>query len=66
MFFVLNTEEGTAEEKLLYKSHAEFEVNIVELVLHVISTVAILIAMYQMRDLKYDRKMGGKLIFIIN
>lgn len=59
MFFVLANEPGSIEEILEMKSMAEFEVNIVELVLYVVTTVTVIIAMYQMRDLKYDRKIGG-------
>lgn len=59
MFFVLANEPGSVEEILEMKSMAEFEVNVVELVLYVVTTVTVIIAMYQMRDLKYDRKIGG-------
>lgn len=59
MFFVLANEPGSEEEILQMKSMAEFEVNIVELVLYVVTTVTVIVAMYQMRDLKYDRKIGG-------
>lgn len=60
MFFVLANEPGSFEEKMEMKSMAEFEVNVVELVLYVITTVCVLTAMIQMRDLKYDRKIGRK------
>ncbi|KAK4887195.1 hypothetical protein RN001_003466 [Aquatica leii] len=61
MFFVLNNEKATSEEaKRLYKINAEFEVNIVELILYIITTFAVLLAMYQMRCLKYDRKTEGE------
>lgn len=62
MFFVLANEPGgTVEDKLMLKSMAEFEVNIVELVLYIITTIAVIVAMMQMRSLKYDRrKVGGK------
>lgn len=59
MFFVLANEPGSLEEKLELKSMAEFEVNVVELVLYVITTVSVITAMIQMRDLKYDRKVGS-------
>lgn len=58
MFFVLINEPGPQEDKYKYKRLAEFEVNIVELVLYIVSTLCILVAMIQMRDLKYDRKIG--------
>lgn len=63
MFFVLTNEDQTPEDKKLYRSMAEFEVNIVELVLYVITTICVIVAMVQMRDLKYDRKLGGLLNF---
>lgn len=37
---------------------AILEVNICELVLYTVSLVGVLVAMYQMRDLKYYRKKG--------
>lgn len=61
MFFVLANEPGSVQEKLEMRSMAEFEVNVVELVLYLITTVSVLAAMYQMRVLKYERKLGGKL-----
>ncbi|KAJ8984444.1 hypothetical protein NQ317_012508, partial [Molorchus minor] len=53
MFFVLaNSSQNTeARHKM-----AEFEVNLVELLLYIITTLAVLFAMLQMRKLKYDRK----------
>jgi hypothetical protein len=39
---------------------AEFEVNIVELALYILTTVVVVVAMVQMRSLKYDRKVGGE------
>lgn len=60
MFFVLANEPGTKENTLEMRSMAEFEVNVVELVLYLITTVSVILAMYQMRDLKYDRKIGGR------
>ncbi|KAF5302004.1 hypothetical protein FQR65_LT08669 [Abscondita terminalis] len=61
MFFVLNNEKATSEEaKRMYKINAEFEVNVVELILYIITTFAVLLAMYQMRCLKYDRKTEGE------
>lgn len=62
MFFVLNNEGKTSEEQNSYRKHADFEVNVVELILYVISTFSILITMYKMKDLKYDRKIGSKII----
>lgn len=60
MFFVLANEPGSLEEKMEMRSMAEFEVNVVELVLYIITTVSVITAMIQMRDLKYDRKIGSK------
>lgn len=60
MFFVLANEPGSHEEKLQLRSMAEFEVNVVELVLYIITTVSVITAMIQMRDLKYDRKIGSE------
>lgn len=60
MFFVLANESGSLEEKIKLRSMAEFEVNVVELVLYIITTVSVITAMIQMRDLKYDRKIGSE------
>ncbi|RZB54426.1 otopetrin-2-like [Asbolus verrucosus] len=61
MFFVLaNEPSGSEEDKLALKSMAEFEVNIVELTLYVLTTVVVIVAMIQMRSLKYDRKVGAE------
>lgn len=55
MFFVLaNQEKDDSKMKM-----AELEVTIVELILYIITILAVLIAMLQMRALKYDRKVGG-------
>ncbi|EFA01890.1 proton channel OtopLc [Tribolium castaneum] len=56
MFFVLANEPSGSEEDNL--SMAEFEVNIVELVLYILTTIVVIVAMVQMRSLKYDRKIG--------
>ncbi|CAH1174254.1 unnamed protein product [Phaedon cochleariae] len=50
MFFVL-TNNNTKSEQI-----AIFEVNIVELILYVVTTSAVLIAILKLRNLKYDRK----------
>ena len=61
MFFVLaNEPSGSEEDNLALRSMAEFEVNIVELALYILTTVVVIVAMVQMRSLKYDRKVGGK------
>ncbi|KAG5875105.1 hypothetical protein JTB14_020238 [Gonioctena quinquepunctata] len=52
MFFVL-TSAGKKSE-----SEAIIEVNIVELILYIITTLAVIVAMLKMRNLKYDRKSG--------
>lgn len=62
MFFVLANEPSGSEEDNL--SMAEFEVNIVELALYILTTIIVIVAMVQMRSLKYDRKIGGKIIII--
>ncbi|CAH0560883.1 unnamed protein product [Brassicogethes aeneus] len=54
MFFVLAKEGGTSEIKKV----AEFEVSIVELILYIITTIVVVVAMFQMRALKYDKKIG--------
>ncbi|XP_049825971.1 proton channel OtopLc-like isoform X2 [Aethina tumida] len=56
MFFVLaNQEKDDSKMKM-----AELEVTIVELILYIITILAVLIAMLQMRALKYDRKVGAE------
>lgn len=57
MFFVL-TNRTRGNNRI-----ALFEVAIVELILYVITTMAIVIAMIKMRNLKYDRKSGESNIF---
>lgn len=42
-----------------YKISARFEVNVLELVLYVLTTIVVIVAMLQMRCLKYDRKVKG-------
>lgn len=55
MFFVLTNATNND-----IKNHrmAEFEVNMVELALYIITTLAVVVAMMQLRKLKYDRKIG--------
>lgn len=60
MFFVLANEPGTDHDKLEMRTMAEFEVHVFELVLYLVTTITVISAMFQMRDLKYDRKIGGK------
>lgn len=60
MFFVLNNESQTSTEKMAYKYLAEFEVNVVELFLYIITTLSVVTAMVQMRAMKYKRKLGGR------
>lgn len=59
IFFVLADE--TDGHDGANKNVAEFEVNVVELVLYILTTVVVVIAMWQMRDLKYDRKVKGEI-----
>lgn len=42
-----------------YKNAARFEVNVLELTLYVLTTIVVVVAMLQMRCLKYDRKVKG-------
>jgi hypothetical protein len=49
MYFVLNGEA-------VYKEKAILEVSFTELILYSLTTIAVLIAMYQMRDLKFFKK----------
>jgi NADH:ubiquinone oxidoreductase subunit 5 (subunit L)/multisubunit Na+/H+ antiporter MnhA subunit len=61
MFFVLEGEPSeSADGNLSLRRMAEFEVNIVELALYILTTVVVVVAMVQMRSLKYDRKVGGE------
>lgn len=55
MYFVLSNEA-------LYKSQAILEVSFTETILYILTTIAVLLAMYQMRDLKFYKK-GCKLRF---
>lgn len=48
MFFVLQEEKH-------YKSTAVVEVTYCEVLLYIVTTVAVLAAMYKMRDLKYSK-----------
>lgn len=60
MFFVLTNKSSTNIDEVNYKKAAEFEVNVVELVLYIITIVSIIVAMVQMKDLKYEKKFLGK------
>ncbi|CAH1110684.1 unnamed protein product [Psylliodes chrysocephalus] len=52
MFFVLtNTKNNTGRVAI-------FEVNVVELIIYVVTSLATVVAMLKMRHLKYDRKIG--------
>lgn len=55
MFLVLTERDEYKERK---NNYAEMEVNIVELILYIITTIAVLVAMYQMRNLKCEKKFG--------
>ncbi|CAG9762035.1 unnamed protein product [Ceutorhynchus assimilis] len=55
MFFVLTAKKHDEDSE---NNYAETEVNIVELVLYVITTIAVLVAMFKLRNLKYERKLG--------
>ncbi|KAK9870951.1 hypothetical protein WA026_009913 [Henosepilachna vigintioctopunctata] len=60
-FFVLTREPGKSEDsKKRRRIMAHFEVNAVELVLYVITSVATIIAMLHMRPMKYNRKVGAE------
>ncbi|XP_067004627.1 proton channel OtopLc isoform X2 [Anabrus simplex] len=52
LFFVLNKQDD-------YRKAAIFEVNVCELVLYVVCTVAVMICMWQMRDLRFHKNIGG-------
>ncbi|KAJ8922687.1 hypothetical protein NQ315_007719 [Exocentrus adspersus] len=53
MFFVLT---NSNQNQIRNHAMAEFEVNMVELLLYIITTAAVIVAMVQLRQLKYDRK----------
>ncbi|XP_066253946.1 proton channel OtopLc-like [Euwallacea similis] len=53
MFFVLTGKQGLQEGR---SNYAEFEVNLVELLLYITTTLAVLTAMFRLRNLKYERK----------
>ncbi|XP_076273266.1 proton channel OtopLc-like isoform X1 [Rhynchophorus ferrugineus] len=55
MFFVLTEKKDGTGKKDHY---AEMEVNIVELILYVTTTISVILAMFQLRNLKYERKIG--------
>nr|CAI5866622.1 unnamed protein product [Callosobruchus analis] len=59
MFFVFTTasDEDNEEERIKI---AMFEVSTVELLLYLITTLAVGVAMLRMRKLKYDRKIGSE------
>lgn len=59
MFFVLSTPSKEQNNKKI----AVFEVGVVELVLYIITTMAVIVAMLKMRNLKYERKLGKILIY---
>lgn len=59
MFFVLTYERGSHEDNMSYKIAAQFQVNIVELLLYIITAASVAIAMIQMRDMIYKRKHTG-------
>lgn len=58
MFFVLANSNSGNKNLIIV---AEFEVDVVELVLYIITTLAVIVAMLQMRVMKYHRKHGGNL-----
>lgn len=55
MFFVLKERES---ETGTQNNYAEIEVNVMELVLYIGTTIAVIVAMFQLRNLKYERKIG--------
>ncbi|XP_030750784.1 proton channel OtopLc-like [Sitophilus oryzae] len=55
MFFVLT---GDLDESGVRNHYAEMEVNFVELFLYVTTTISVIVAMFQLRNLKYERKIG--------
>ncbi|XP_050299957.1 proton channel OtopLc-like isoform X2 [Anthonomus grandis grandis] len=55
MFFVITEKEN---ESGTSNNYAEFQVNVVELSLYIITTLAVIIAMFQLRNLKYARKIS--------
>ncbi|CAH1981771.1 unnamed protein product [Acanthoscelides obtectus] len=59
MFFVFTTASDKDNEKNRIRI-AMFEVSTVELLLYLITTVAVGVAMLKMRKLKYDRKIGSE------
>lgn len=61
MFFVLTYEPGGTHDhyNLSFKMAAQFQVNVVELVLYIITGASVLMAMIQMRDMTYKRKRTG-------
>ncbi|XP_022917685.2 proton channel OtopLc-like [Onthophagus taurus] len=56
MFFVLRAEKGTPEEEAYFKSNAQLEVNIVEILIHIVSTGAVIAAMVKFRNLNYEKR----------
>lgn len=53
MYFVLHDEPN-------YEILALFEVTYYEIILYVVSTLAVFHAMYEMRDLKFQKTVNGK------
>lgn len=59
MFFVLTGKQNESGKN----SYAEMEVNFVELVLYIVTTISVLVAMFRLRSLKYERKIGTSFTF---
>lgn len=59
VFFMLSDGEGTAEQRLNQKRMAEFEVNVVEIVLYVISGICVVTTMVKLREMNYEKKHKG-------
>lgn len=62
MFFVLSKKKNGHDSQQM----ALYEVSIVELLLYIITTIAVIIAMMKLRCLKYDRKIGEYLRSILS
>lgn len=54
MFFVLTAKQNESGKN----NYAEMEVNYVELILYIVTTISVLVAMSRLRSLKYERKPG--------
>lgn len=61
MFFVLTAKDN---ETGVRTNYAEFEVNIVELFLYIATTITVIVAMFQLRNLKYERSIGEEGILV--